>query len=349
MKLDSISTYALSNNLRLNTANLQRELIDAQKEAVTGRYADIGKKYGYFTSSVVTLERQVQYISQIEITNSFAENRLSTMQVAMGSMIESANNFIGQLTAELNGSLDKSLLQTIGQSALEELTSAVNTTINGEYVFSGINTDNAALVDYQSASGAPAITAVQDAFTTAFGFWAGDPAAQSITPAALKAFIDGPFMDLFNDTNWQSMWSGASERGMRSKISTRELVETPTTANAEAFRKITAASVLINEFANGQLKPSTIDQLTNSALQLMAENVIELGAEQAKIGTVEKRIQNANDRMEYQKSILDQQLASLTDVDSYEAATRLNQIVVSLEASYAVTARIQSLSILNYL
>ena len=348
MKINSIATYALNNSQRLNNANLQRALNNAQKEVVTGRHADIGKTYGFFTSSVVTTENQIKHINQIEITNSFTENRLSTMQLAMTSMVESSNNFIGQLTAGLGGSLDKSLLQTMGQSALEELTSSANVTINGEFVFSGVNSDKSALVDYRSASGAPAITAVQDAFSTTFGFPVSDIAAQSISPAALESFIDGPFMDLFNDTNWQTLWTGASDRGMRSKISTRELVEIPVTADADAFRKLTAAAVLINEFADGQLKLSTLDQLTSSALQLLVENVPELGVEQAKIGTIEARVENANERMEYQKSILQQQLSRLTDVDSFEAATRLNQIVVNLEASYSVTAKIQSLSILNY-
>lgn len=349
MKINNISTYALNNAQRLNNVSLQRALNDAQKEVVTGRHADMGKTYGYFTSSVVTTESQIQHINQIEVTNSFAENRLSTMQLAMNSMADSADLFIGQLTTELGGALDRGLMQTLGQTALDELTSAINVQVNGEFVFSGVNSDNVALVDYQSPSGAAAVTAVQDAFSTTFGFTVGDPGAQSISPAALESFINGPFMDLFNDTNWQTLWTGASDRGMRSKISTRELVENPVTANNDVFRKLTAAAVLINEFSDGQLKLSTLDQLTISALQLTAESMPELGIEQAKVGTVEGRIESANERMVYQKSVLQQQLSNLTDVDSFEAATRLNQIVVNLEASYSVTAKIQSLSILNYI
>ena len=349
MNLSNISTYALNTNLRLQTMNRQHQLSEAQIEVSTGRKADLGNSLGAFSSSVVSIDNQIRFIRQMEITNSFVEGRLSTMQIGMSSIVENANSFIGQLTAEINGSLDKQLLQTIGQSALESMTSAVNVNFKGEFVFSGVNTDTASLVEYSDVSGSAAKTAVQAAFSATFGFWVGDPAAQSISPTALKSFIDGPFSDLFNDTNWQTLWTGGSERGVRSKISPRELVETPTTANAEAFRKLTAATVLIDEFSNGQLKLSAIDQLANSALELISQGVVEIGVEQAKIGTLEARVEIANQRMAYQQTTLNEQLGELTDVDSYEAAIRLNQIISGLESSYAATARIHSLSLLNYL
>ena len=81
----------------------------------------------------------------------------------------------------------------------------------------------------------------------------------------------------------------------------------------------------------------------------MAESVAGMGNEQSKIGVLEERIEDANNRMDFQKDLLNGQLSGITDVDAYEAALRLNQLSSSLEASYTATARIQSLSLLNFI
>ena len=87
----------------------------------------------------------------------------------------------------------------------------------------------------------------------------------------------------------------------------------------------------------------------STAITTMAESIAGMGNEQGKIGVLEERIENANERIDFQKDILGGQLSSITDVDAYEAALRLNQLSSSLEASYSATARIQSLSLLNFI
>ena len=262
MKLNNISTFGLNSNLRSITMAKQLELATAQFEVASGKKADLGLSLGAFSSSVVSIENQIKFMDQIKVTNSFVENRMSTMQSSIASMVESANDLMGQITTELGDSIDGALLKTIGSSTLGNITSSINVTFKGEHVFSGVNTDSPSLVDYEGASGAAAKTAVQNAFFTHFGFTPDDAAAQNITPTAMKSFIDGPYADLFDDANWQLLWSSSSDRGIRSKISTNELVENPTTAHAQAFRDAVAASVLITEFSDRNL--NQLQQLTSS-------------------------------------------------------------------------------------
>lgn len=106
---------------------------------------------------------------------------------------------------------------------------------------------------------------------------------------------------------------------------------------------------MIAEFSNSNLNLESAQQLAETAITTIAESTSKLANEQAKIGVAEERVENANDRMDFQKEILVGQLSGITDVDAYEAALRLNQLSTSLEASYSATARIQSLSLLNFL
>lgn len=327
----------------------QIALNNAQYEVASGKHSDIGRHLGVFTSSLVSLQSQIELIDQTKVTNSFMESRLQVMQISIGLIVESSNNFVGQITAELTTNLDQAVLKSLGETAVSNLTSALNANIKGEFVFSGVNSDTTAIVNYAGTDGAAAKAAVQTAFQTTFGFAVNDPLASTITPTALEAFIDGPFKDLFNDANWESLWSNSSQRGIKAKISARELTEVPTTAHNTAFRKTTAAAVLIAEFSDVSFNSSTLDQLASSAVSKMAESVASLADEQSKIGVVEERVEQANGRMDFQKEILSNQLSGITDVDAYEAALRLNQLSSSLEASYSVTARIQSLSLLNFI
>lgn len=349
LKLNNISTLSLNNGLRTSTLQKQVELNKAQYEVATGRMAEIGRQLGAFSSSLVSLQSQIDLIDQTKVTNSFAANRLETMQLGINTIVESSNTFVGQLSPQLNGNLNRELLETLGQTAMANLATSMNVTIKGEYVFSGVNSDVPSLVEYDGADGAPAKAAVQAAFTTHFGFGPNDPLAAGITATDLETFLDGPFMDLFDDANWETLWSGSSERSTKTRISAREIMETPTTGHNQAFREVAAGAVMIAEFSNSNLNLESAQQLAETAITTIAESTSKLANEQAKIGVAEERVENANDRMDFQKEILVGQLSGITDVDAYEAALRLNQLSTSLEASYSATARIQSLSLLNFL
>ena len=349
MKIGHISTLALNNSLRIGTLQKQAELNVAQLELSSGKYADIGRELGAYTSQTISLEHQLRIIEQTEITNSLASNRISTMQASVSSMIDVANDFIGQLTSEVTGNVNKEILSAISSSTLSSITSSMNVTYKGEYVFSGLNTDTKALFDYQASDGAAAKAAVENAFQTTFGFAVSDPLAASITPTELENFINGPFAQLFDDGNWSSIWSGASDRGVRSKISSDEIVQNGTTAFDTAFRDITSVAVLATELSKSPLNASTFDKLAELSAEMMGESIALLGAEQSKMGIIEERVSDANEQMDFKKNILNKQLSDLTAVDPYDAALRLNRLSTSLEASYSVTARIQGLSLLNFI
>ena len=331
-----------------NTLNKQYEINNVQTELTTGKHADLGRELGIFSSSVISLEKQIGFIDQTTDTNALASNRLSVMQSSMSSMVEAAQDFITQATTELTSSVDSELLKNMAETSLDSLNTLMNVTFKGDYIFSGINTDAKSIVDYTGDDGAAAKSAVQAAFVSTFGFSPGDAAAENITATELEAFIDGAYADLFNDANWESLWSGASDRGMRSKISTVDVAETPTTAHDTAFRELVSATVMIAEFADAGFSDETMDKLAELATTDAATSVASIADQQSLVGVLEERITNADEAMVYQKNVLQNQLSSITDVDAYEAAIQLSQLTTSLEASYSATARIQNLSLLNF-
>ena len=272
----------------------------AQLELSSGKKTDIGAELGGTTSRLVLIKKEIDLIEQLKKTNSFVENRLSTMQQNMTGMIDNGQNFINQLVPQSAGTLDRALLAEIGASSQTTLQSFANVTFRGEYVFSGINTDVPALENYDSDPTSPARLAVQNAFLSEFGFNPDDPAAAALTATDLENFINGAYATLFDDTNWQALWSGSADRGIRTKVSQTETLEVSTTAFDQPFRDMVFSTVLVAEFSDSQLNATAIDKMVEISITTMSQAIATMSAEQSVMGLSQERIDNANTRISLQ-------------------------------------------------
>ncbi|MCG6859118.1 MAG: flagellar hook-associated family protein, partial [Salaquimonas sp.] len=81
----------------------------------------------------------------------------------------------------------------------------------------------------------------------------------------------------------------------------------------------------------------------------LSSGIDDTGALQGRLGIVEQRVENSTERVDYQETVLKQGISDLEEVDSYETAMRINELLSGIEASYSVTAKIQGLSIMNYI
>ena len=66
-------------------------------------------------------------------------------------------------------------------------------------------------------------------------------------------------------------------------------------------------------------------------------------------GFSEERLARADKSIELKLNFMDQRLSALEDVDAYETSTQLSNVLNALEISYAVTGKIQNLSLVRYL
>lgn len=349
MKTGFVSSYALNFSLRTQNMQIQSDLQRAQLELSTGKKHDIGVELGSVTSRLVLIKKEIELIEQLKGTNGLLQNRMSIMQNSMTQIVDSSQSFIDQLVPQSTGTLDRELLSQVGFSALSSLEGSMNVTFKGEFVFSGINTDLPALTEYNSEPISAARTAVQNAFFTEFGFNPGDAAAASITDVDMETFINGTFATLFDDTNWPTLWSGSADRGIRTKISTMETAEISITAIDQPFRDMVSSMVLMAEFSDSLINGSALDKMLSISIERTASSVGGLSAEQSILGLTEERVESATNRISLQSDLFERQTSAMEDVDLYEVTTRLNQISINLEASYTATARIQNLSLMNYI
>jgi flagellar hook-associated protein 3 FlgL len=348
MKTTFTSTSAIAAATRLTMAKLQSQLVDAQKEVSTGRFADVGATLGSKTGQSVSLRQEQARLQGMIDSNGSVATRLDASQTALKSISDNAQSFLNQLVSSRTGNVQHSL-ESEAKNGLKGLIGSLNAQINGAYLLAGINADVKPIAEYDQTPAPANKQAVDDAFVATFGFSQSDPQVANISSDDMQSFLDTSFADLFKDPAWKSTWSQASDQNVRSRISNSELIDTSTTANSDPVRKLVSAYTMVSQLGTANLNQGAYQKLVDQATRLTSEAIQGLTTIQADLGSAQQSVTDANSRMTVQRDIITNHVGALEGVDPYEASSRLSALMTQIETAYAMTGRIQKLSLLNYL
>ncbi|MGN6771161.1 MAG: flagellar hook-associated family protein [Rhizobiaceae bacterium] len=348
MKTTFISSQAVSNAMRYQVLNMQQELAKAQTEVTTGKLADPGVTLGSRTGQAVSLSRDVDRLNGLVDSNNLISTRLTATQDALGQINDLTQTFLSALTADKGSGVASTVTQQAAQTALSSVTSILNTSVNGEYLFAGINTDVQPINDV-SAAGSPAKQALDQAFQDHFGFPPSDPAASTITASDMSDFIDGLVATQTTDPAWKDNWSNATDQPITSRISLNETADTSVSANSVGTKKFMLAATMVSNFMQGNLSEGARDALVSKASDLITDSLTDSASQQAQLGLTQNKVSSATDRIKSQVDLFQRNLNDLEGVDPYEASTKITSLLGQIETSYALTARMQQLSLVNFL
>ena len=349
MELSYISTKSINEGNRLSVLKLQQRLAMAQKEVSSGRLADVGQSLGSRTSETVSFRQELSRLNMITDTNALVASRLNVSQQALGDVGDTAQSFLGTLIAARNAETGPAVVQDAARTALIGLTDAMNTTFGGEHVFGGINTGQAPLNDYFAEPTSSNRQALLNAFQAHFGFAPDDPQVASIIPSQMQNFIDTTLSALFEEPAWSADWSNASDENVESRISVSEVIDTSANANDVAIRKLAKAYTMLTDLGVENMSQETFAAVVDRAITFTGEAIQDVAVVQADLGIAQERITKANAKMEAQNDIITNRINGMESVDPFDAAVRVTSLMTQIETSYALTARIQNMTILNYL
>jgi flagellar hook-associated protein 3 FlgL len=348
MKTVAVSSLSIRQALRYSMSRMQSELVTAQKESTTLRVADVGLALGARTGHSVSLARDVSRLNSLLDSNQLAASRLSSTQSALGQLTERGEELRTALAAALSGSSDPGVARADGDAMLDTLTSIMNTSINGEYLFAGVNTDVQPISNFKDPN-STARVAFDTAFQTHFGFSQTDPAAANITEAQMTAFIDNVVEPQFMGAGWNTNWSNASDDPITARIGLNETAKTSVSANQTGVRKLAMAAAISASLLSGPVNSGAVSAVVNRALAYTAEGISEITDERSATGIQENRISNASSRIEMQIDIFERSILDMEGVDPYAAASKVSALVTQIETAYSLTSRIQQLSLLKFL
>ncbi len=346
--MTSVSSAALSNAMRYQQMRMQAELVKATKESSTGQVADVGLALGGRTAQSVTFQRDLDRLNVIIDSNGLVAARLSSTQTSLGQLSSVAQTFLSSLTSATSGDSSQSLTQSAGKTTIQQLASILNTSVNGEYLFAGTNTDVKPINDF-TAAGSPAKAAFDASFVAKFGFTADDPAAANITAAQMDDFITNSVEPQFLGSGWQTNMSNATDQQIVSRIALNETTATSTSANSDGIRKLAMAAAMVTSMMSGKMSQAAKDTIVTRSQTLVGEALSGIAQVQSETGIVQKRVSDASDRMKTQVDLFERHIVDLVGVDPATAATKVANLTQHIENSFALTARLQQLSLLNYL
>jgi flagellar hook-associated protein 3 FlgL len=345
----TVSTLSLMRSSYLSVTDNQKRLADAQVELSTGRLANIGTTLGVRTSLSIDLRTATDRNSLQLDLNGLASNELQATQNGLSSLIDLAHNFSAILIGARNALNGQQIVKDAAKSAIASLQNVLNSTHDGKALFAGINTSTPPLSDYLNNTPTTAKSAVDSVFLAEFGTTQNGSAVSTITSTQMDTFLNGNFANLFNQANWSANWSAANSQNQTIRINDNFRVEASASANDPAFRNLTMALTMAFDLGSGSLNQVAFERLVDKATTVASSAASDLGNVSSKLGITQKLLSEENTRLTERSNILNQELGQLEGVDQYEVSTRINTLTTQLEASYSITARINKLSLLNYL
>jgi flagellar hook-associated protein 3 FlgL len=343
--ITSLPTRLLSQIAQFSLADGQARLSRAQTEAATGRHADMGLALGAQISSTISLRLELDAIENDKERAEQAALRAGVTQASLSALSDVAARFQSSLTGLRGAENGKILAVESARSSIDSMQHTLSTTYGGQYIFGGLMTEQAPLVPYRSG---PQQTVIS-AFEAAFGFQPTDPAAASLSVDDIEGFLDSSFASLFSDGGWTSTWSSASDEGQLFRLSSGGQIDLQANANQPFARTMAQAFSMIETLSQGPISSNVFQAMTDRALSLVSRAQLQIGEEQARIGIGQNRLQLATEKLDVTQIRYNSAIQSLEGVDPYEAATRVNLLMNQLETSYALTGRINRMSLLSYI
>jgi len=348
MKTTFISTYTLADSSRRNIMSQSNLVNKLGVELSSGRKFDVGLDLGTRTGESVTLRSEFGFLHGIIDTNALTKSRLDVSQAAMQDILTDAQDFMSTLVALIENPAYGDVLETDAKGNMGQLTARLNSQLNGSFLFAGINSDQRPIADYSDPA-APNKVAADTAFLAEFGFAQNDPNVATITPAAMSGYLAGNFDAMFQNPAWGTNWSTASDTPLVSRIAANQSVNSSVSANQDAFRELAQVYTMMSDLGNSKLPDDTLKVVMDTAFEKLGSAIGKLTSEMGKLGTVQQQVAQSSDRIKIQTDILNKRINDLETVNLEETSVRLNTALTQLETTYAVTARMQGLSLLKYI
>lgn len=351
------SSYQFNLFSRQNVQRTSIELQRAGQEVATGRKADIFADLGPRSTAVMRMRASEADGQTFMQANDVLANKLQAMltsvDAARGRVQSVLETALASATQPGNGA---EVLQRDARAALESVVATLNSSYNGDFLFSGLQSDAAPLMRWSETNTTTGLSPA-DAMASIFGAGPVDAA----TATAIADQID----DAFNSAdatdpnrNYEATFyqgspaldgGGLPTRQVNAWVTTGQEVVYGARANDEPFREAIKGLAMLavtdvsemDEAAYATWMDRVIGALINGQ-----EGMLDVSA---RIGFNQEIVEKAQVQLTDLSLVRRTQITAYESVDPYEAVTRMTTLETQLQASYQVSSRLSGLSILSYL
>lgn len=319
--------------LRRQTTATRQEVTALTAEIASGIATDTARHMRGQTSPLAAISAAIARIEAYQGSTAQAETRASAMQAALGRLntvsADSASRLL--LAAQTADSAGMAIATSAARSAFEDGINALNTRLEDRSLFSGTRLSEQSL---------PAPSALLALARQAIGLAA--------SPADAASRLDQWLAD---PAGFRAAAFGGAEQPQRLPLADGADASLDVTAADPGLRSTLKGLILGALMSEPDHAPNlesrvALARLAGQALTSGSGERVELAA---RIGLSEQRIAEAKARNAAESLSFQQARSDLVGIDSYEAATRLEDAQGRLSMIYAMTARLSELSLAAYL
>lgn len=364
--MKTISTLGLLQARTANLRQLENSLAAKQQEVATGKPTDVGRTAGNQLANLLALRNSFNENEAVQQSIDTFERRASVMMAAMSQVENAANSLQSNVVLNVPDASESVLaVGTTARATGSALTSALNTTVDGRFLFSGTAIDVSPYTDFEAINPGTGLSpaAVIDEILNGTAFVPVQPPAFTAFSAVEAADAVARINAVFDGTNASSappLNSYSFERTFYSgsigsapisvDLDGASPVAYGVAGDEQPFRDLMQGIAMLSSVDLVELAGTdAYEPYVTSALEKLSAGLDGLRTTMANLGSVQQQAEEVSARLAAEDVVLAQNLALLERVDQIEAQSRFTEIERQLDASYAATVRVGRLRLTNYL
>ncbi|MDO5620886.1 MAG: flagellin [Paracoccus sp. (in: a-proteobacteria)] len=313
--------------------SLKSSIVRSSQEAITGLSSDPLARVGGNVAALAQIDSR-QNIAEVEKQNiDFAATRLEIMQVTLESVRRGSENAAQHSLAE-NALANRSMIDLRSAEADKAFAATVdklNVRHGNDYLFSGQAVDQAAIPDSDFLK------------SKIFSLVDGKDNAADIIISIEEWFSDA-------ENGFLAMLPVGSERVSSALVDREAVVDVTSSAKKSGILNVMAGMAM--SLIAGQrpdLDDKEVRKLVESGSKTTLKGAHQIRSMQAEIGSDQERVDALSVSKNTEIQSIKKMRNDMLGVDQYDAITALNEQRAALERLYAATARLNELSLVNYL
>lgn len=333
MTFTSIGDLAQSALLRNQYQRLDRQLGTLTLELASGRKSDATLRTADPNGAIARLSRSAEGLGVTERGLAGASGFLEASQASLDRVAAALDGLVTGLVAlqEQAGPVTADAVSTLARASLDDVTSALNGSFGGRYLFSGTAVDRPPLpspggIVADMVASMTGAGPVGDQWTEAQAFFAPGGAFETATYAGTTQSLQVP-----------------ARPGV--------LIDYGAAIPGSGLDAVIAPLAFLAAADTLPLDPASADPDTfiGFAVELIQNAAVEAVAVRAALGRSEEAVETATVSVRTELSVLTRDMSDRAAVDPFETATRFEDLRLQLETLYAVTGRISALSFAAYM
>ncbi|QPM91348.1 flagellin [Pseudooceanicola algae] len=335
MSINSIGDLAQSFMLRQQNVDLKTRMGSLVEELSSGKTSDIGRHLSGSYSYLADVDRNLTLLDAYEDATGEAILFTDGMQNVLGKFQDLVSDLGLAAMSASNAGLS-SVVGNVSDRAVQDMrvmVSALNTDIAGRSMFSGVDTDTAALISADE---------ILDELRVLV--------AGETTLTGIQAQLDAWFEDTGGGYE-TTAYLGATTSLSPFQLGAGETVDLDLRADDPAIRVLLKHAAMAALAGDGALGfPDALQkEMLGAAGEGMSFEQQSLVRIRADLGYTQSRAEEGMVRISAERTSFLMARTNLLEVDPYETATRLEDVQFQLESLYAVTVKLSRLSLTDYL